>query len=234
MAKSQRKEECPVPLAHDRFGEAHWHLHQMMDNYHNPMTFRYSTNAFLSSLKSSVTMLQLDLERLGQNEWRKARTESLRDNALFVSFSKGRDVVAHRGSLVRNSNIQAGLFRGRKLKLVLEINLDNDLPSREILQRLQRQNKILHFVDEKHSAISEQLGVWRSYREPALSADEDVLTASDRVWRIVGQLMNEAHQRLGYRIDEFDAPLTEHHDTSIVDTLLETDMDPSLVEKWRW
>ena len=42
--------ECPLPLAHDRYSEAHWHLHQMLDNYHHPMTFRTLLNAFLHAM----------------------------------------------------------------------------------------------------------------------------------------------------------------------------------------
>src|SRR4051794_4945388 len=104
-------------MAHDRFTEAHYFIHQMEKTYHEPALFRYNTNAFLSALKSVVEMTRKELEARGQAQWMKDRKEAIYEDALLSKFSKGRDTVLHQRELVRGSRVYAGLFRWRKPKL---------------------------------------------------------------------------------------------------------------------
>lgn len=227
---------CPLPLAHDRFSEAHWQLHQMLDNYHFPMEFRYSTNAFLSSLKSVLTMVRLDLERLGKNKWRAERFERLKDDRILSAFSKGRDVVIHRGSLVQSSDVHMAYFKYGRVKLAIQQNLKTDEPSRSILERLQRLNSEGggFFVAPGHPWIGEQLGVRREYREPTLSDDLDIVTAGDAALSSVASVLRDAHELLGHSFDHDEDEARSAHDVHRVWDLLETDVDPTVVSKWGW
>jgi hypothetical protein len=42
---SESEEPCPVPSAHDKVHEAHYFIHQLIDNYHDPHPFRYQLSA---------------------------------------------------------------------------------------------------------------------------------------------------------------------------------------------
>lgn len=228
--------ECPLPLAHDRFFEAHWHLHQMLDHYHFPMEFRFSTNAFLHSLKSVLAMLRIDLERRGENAWRKARFEGLKNDPILSAFSKGRDLVVHRGVLVRESHVEMGYFKFDRVKLVTEQDIKTDEPSHSILARIQRINEQMDglFVPVDHPWIGEQLGVRRQYMEPQLSAELDVVTASDSALSRVAAVLGDAHKLLGFGFDHEDDESRSAHDVERVWNLLESDVDPSLIRTWNW
>lgn len=227
---------CPLPLAHDRFSEAHWHLHQMLENYHHPMTFRYSVNAFLHALKSVLDMLRMDLERHGENEWRKARFDHLKADPIFSAFSKGRDIVVHRGSLVNSSSVEMGLFKYDRLKIAIQQDLKTDEPSHSLLHRIQTVNREHGelFVPEHRGWIGEQLGVRRTYREPQLSTEHDVVTASDLALSAVSALLEEAHLLLGYQFDRSEGHTDRTHLVTHYRDYLETTENPALIHEWGW
>jgi hypothetical protein len=204
---------CPLPLAHDRLEEAHYFLHQMLETYHHPHTFRFNTNAFLHALKSVLDMLRIDLEKLGQNEWRKSNTEPLKADPLFAAFSRGRDVVMHAGSLVQSSRVEVGLFRGDKLKSAFEFELSNDAPSHVLVAQVKKGKKPLFRADHSNGLV---LGVRRRYFEPRLSKDQDVITASSAALAKVARLVVAAHNLLGFTFDgDFDGPA--NHDVAAVE-----------------
>lgn len=227
---------CPLPLAHDRFSEAHWHLHQMLDHYHHPMTFRFSVNAFLHASKSVLDMLRMDLERRGENEWRKARFEPLQADPIFRAFSKGRDIVVHQGSLVKSSSVEMGLFEYDRIKIAFQQDLKTDEPSHSILHRIQALNRDHNgfFVPEHRGWIGEQLGVRRIYREPKLSTDHDVLTASDLALTKLSDLLVDAHRLLGFDFDGTEGHADNAHDVTRHRDYLETTENPDLVHEWGW
>lgn len=55
--------KCPFPSSHDKLSEAHYFIHQMLDNYHYPMEFRFSLNAFLQATRSTTLLLQKELPK---------------------------------------------------------------------------------------------------------------------------------------------------------------------------
>lgn len=227
---------CPLPLAHDRFDEAHWFLHQMLESYHHPAPFRYNLNAFLSALKAVLSMLRLDLERLGLNEWRRQRFAEVEQDPLFRRFSRGRDVVVHRGALLNDSRVEMGLFKYYKVKFAFQRDIKTDEPSHLLLARVQELNDTSEpmFVDKKRRWVGEQLGVRRMYYVPRLSPDDDVVTASHAVLLSVGNLLKDAHRKLGMDVDLADYLTLEARDVERLAILLEMDVDPSLPEKWGW
>ncbi len=226
---------CPVPLAHERFDEAHWFLHQMMEHYHEPMLFRFNVNAFLSALKSVLSMLIRDLESAEHKAWREVKLRELNTDPLFRAFSQGRDLVVHRGRLVANSQVEMGRFKYYKLAFVLQRDLHTDLSSEALLRRLQTADKgDGFFIGGDRSFIGEQLGVRRLYFEPKLSSDKDVFTAAHEAWLKVGLVLGEAHERFGVAYDADPVDVGDVHSVERMSILLETDVQPELLKQWGW
>ncbi len=90
------------------------------------------------------------------------------------------------------------------------------------------------FVQPNRPFIGEQLGVRRVYLEPKLSADHDVLTASDMILSQLCSLVDDCHLHLGVPFDADAHDCNIPHDLEHHAVLLETDIDPSLVKKWDW
>lgn len=161
----------------------------------------------------------------------------LKDDLVFSAFSKGRDiVVVHQGSLVNSSSVEMGLFKYNRLKIWFERDLKTDEPSHSILHRMQAVNRRLggFLVPEHRGWIGEQLGVRRTYREPKLSADQDVLTASDWVLTTLSTLLQESHELLGFGFDRTEGHAEDAHDVVRYRDYLETTDNPDLAREWGW
>lgn len=200
----------------------------------DPEPLRYSVNAFLHSAKSTLDMLRIDMERAGEHSWRQARVDAVRDNDLFSAFSRGRDLVVHRGSLVRSSSVTLDLFRYRTIKLVMQADLKADESSRSLLQRMQAEEFFNEMAGREREAIGEQLGVQPIYREPRLSTETDVVGASAEVLELLRQVLDDAHEHLELPKPACPDACGWDHTTAPIDTLLETDVGPSLLDKWGW
>ncbi|MFD0904650.1 hypothetical protein [Actinomadura sediminis] len=224
---------CPLPMAHDRFEEAHWFLHQMMDTYHHPAIFRYSTNAFLSALKAVAEMLRTEMKSKGHDVWVGQMFDRFKADPVLLKFNDSRNIVIHHRSLLLGSRVETGLFRGRKLKLASRIDVDHDADSGRILSFIQ--SEWLGFMlDEGHSALNEQLGVRRTYLVPEISESEDVFTASNRAWSRVSAVLSEAHGLLGFTFPAISEEDRKAHNVDHINLILEMDVDPSLPERWGW
>ncbi|MFC8936160.1 hypothetical protein ACFT1A_29145 [Rhodococcus sp. NPDC057135] len=225
---------CPLVLTHDRVFECHFQLHQMIAAYHHPAPFRYSANAFLASSKSVLEMVRLDMEKEGENAWRRERVGQVLADDLFTQFNTARNFVIHRGSLIRSSQVEFGMFSHRRLKLALATELKTDEPSHLLIDRIANSNSASMFVHPDRPFIGEQLGVRREYHEPLLSTDHDVLTACDMILRQLCTLVDDCHTHLEVPFDDDAHDCCTAHDREEHATLLETDIDPSLAEKWGW
>ncbi|MFV8050379.1 hypothetical protein [Mycobacterium sp. 48b] len=225
---------CPLVLTHDRLFECHFQLHQMIAAYHHPAPFRYSANAFLASSKSALEMVRLDMEKEGENAWRRERVGRVLADELFSQFNVARNFVIHQGSLIRSSQVEVGLFAYRRLKLALSTELKTDEPSHILIDRVANSGSASMFVRADRPFIGEQLGVRRVYREPKLSTEHDVLTASEMILNQLCSLVDDCHSHLGVPFDADAHECNIAHDLEQHATLLETDIDPSLVEKWGW
>lgn len=226
--------ECPLPMSHDRAIEASHFLSRMEHDYHNPQLFRFNLNAYLSSLRAVTEILIKETERLGKGpEWKRAR-QAFQDDTVLARFTDARNKALHQKAIYDGSQVDAGMFRGRKLKLAFQIRVSHDEESREWLKRVQKHGTGL-FVDEQHSAIGEQLGVARTYVIPQLSTDEDALRASRRAFARMTQVVDAAHTLFGMPSDALeDEQMLNPHDLRHIMVLLESDVDPSLPEKWGW
>ena len=226
-------DDCPIPMAHDRFEEAHYFLHEMLEHYHMPVRFRFSANAFLSALKGVMAMLQTELQPINLSKWlQQERTSIDVSDPLLRAFHKGRDIVLHQRALFNESEVEAGLFRDRRLKLTIGFVVPTDAPTEVLLH-----SAIEHFtgkyIDEEHSEIGMEVGVRRWWRDKRLSDELDVVSAAHAAWARTSELVSDAHKQCGYRWD----PIPENpgaHDVNLHNLLTESDLDADAPERWGW
>lgn len=221
-------------MAHDRFLEAHYFLHQMEKNYHEPQLFRYNFHAFVSAARAVHEMLQNELEKLGEIQWWKQRKVEFTSDEVLKRFTKGRNVALHQRNLIEGGSVQLGLFRGRRMKLAMLSDIKSDEPSANLLRRITP-----HFydflIDEEHSAYAEQVGLERLYFVKELSDNEDVLRASRRALARTTRVLAEVHNKFGAEhVPIEDHDLLAPEDLQAIMTLLETDLDPEAAARWGW
>lgn len=221
---------CPIVNTHDKFEEAHYFFHMMIFNYHYSDVFRYNLNAFLQSLRSVTFVLQNEKDKIPNfNEWYELEREKMKENILLKNFVEGRNIVVHSGMLKAKSKASIGLFRGRKEKLCLHSDIDPFSNSKKLLESAL--NQFTGFIiDEEHSAINEQLGIRRKWIIEELG-DSEVVELCYKAWENIGDVVKDAHNKLGF---EFEIPEDCKNELSKHQVLLETDLDPSLIEKWNW
>lgn len=227
--------ECPLAASDDKFGEAHYFLHQMAVEYHEPAKFRYCLNAYLSSLKSVIERVRSDLERSGKAQWMKQNKDALvYSDPVLKSFFKGRDIVVHRKEISEGSRVDTGIFRGRKMKLIVYSDVKHDRSSYDLLRHLQNSEYGGMILDAEHAAFWEQLGVRRTYNIPVLSSEEDAFTASARALVRISRLMQSAHEQVGHTFEEWSEEAVGETLVSEINLLLETDLDPDAIYRWGW
>ncbi|MCY3912850.1 MAG: hypothetical protein OXG43_06330 [Chloroflexi bacterium] len=220
--------ECPLAQTDDKFDEAHYFVSRMMDEYHDPMPFRYNLNAFLQALRNVTFVLQKEFaHRDGFSSWYQKKQEAMRNDSLLRNFLEGRNVVVKQGSLELNSNATVGVFRSRTIKLGIGGDVPASLSSDYIIQQMALKSGL---IPPEHFAIDEQYGVRREWYAPELGQG-NVLTLCDLAWVKIGRVLSEAHEIAGWH----SMPPVEHgHKAEKCDVLLEMDIDPILPEKWGW
>ncbi len=201
----------------------------MVHTYHEPEPLRWNLNAFLQALRSVTFVMRKEFTDFGiKDDWYNKEQEWMRADRLLKAFDDGRDAVVHRGMLEQSSNAKVGVFRGRALKLVISVPVSPDIPSEQLLERAKATLGL--FLDQEHSEPGEQYGVRREWFVKTLS-DEEIVSACDKAWSRIGRVFSKAHEQVGRK---FDGPPEHGHDISRISVLLESDVDPTLPEKWGW
>lgn len=222
-------ENYPLPYTQDKFNEAIYFLSKMTENYHNPWEFQFNLNAFIQAYRNITFMLQAEKNKPSTFEaWYKNKQDEMRTIPLMRNFVEARNIVVKRSSLSSKSKAQLGLFRGYELKLVFISDIPPFSDTKALLQKTQEM-MIGTFIDEEHSAIGEQLGVERSWIVEELG-DSEVILLCQEVINYMGKLIKEAKQlfELDEEFEEININLPP------IQILLETDLDPSLINKWGW
>lgn len=230
------KSECPTPDAEDRLMESFRAINQLHDEYHDPQVFRYNLNSFLAAVCSVPELLQKEVEKAGHVQaWNLVKQPLATDEAL-KAVARGRNTTLHQRAIFDGSEVEIGIFRGRRHKLSLTFQVPHDEHSRSLLARWGDSEAGLMFLDAEHSSIGEQYGVLRRYNIPEMSTTEDVLTVARRAISRTHDLVALAHSAIfGIPVAPFDddAGLDEAS-LAEVTILLETDVDPTLVKTWGW
>jgi hypothetical protein len=105
-------ETCPLSIltdAIDRLLEARHHLSEAKDLYHEPEKYRYSTNAFLRTIKEVPHLISQEIQNDPEYASKvKPIIGELRKDALFQTLSKKRDYIVHRTQLDYRSTCTVG------------------------------------------------------------------------------------------------------------------------------
>jgi hypothetical protein len=226
---SEDLEGSPIPSTVDKLWEAWYFILCMVENYHDPHAFRYNLNAFIQALRNITFMLQSeDPKPPGFKAWYEARRKEMASNAQLKRFVEARNLVVKQQMLAAKSTLRIGIFRGRRFKLGVGGEVDHFRDSRELLRAAQGFYTGF-MIDEEHSALDEQLGVYREWKVPVLG-DGEVVLHCEAALRAMARLIEDAHTLWGTTFDaSFELPDVARHQV-----LLETDVAPDLASKWGW
>ena len=224
-------EECPATATHDKLEEAHYFLHAMLLTIHHPDEFRWNLNAFLQACRSVLYLAKSEFGRLeGFPEWWKAANDELNQNPVVGRAIDSRNFVVHERMLNQSSEVQAGLFRGSKMKLALTGKPPNDWYS-EALLRYEAFVWTGVFLDAEHSEYDMQFGVKREWRVAELGDGDVVLRCGD-AYDSLRRFVEQAHQFAAVVMPEEPAEPDGAHDPANFNLIVETDVDPTLAATW--
>jgi hypothetical protein len=231
----QNKAECPLPQSEDRLMETFTVHRRLETEYHDPRAFRFNLNAFLSSVSSIREILQKEIEQRGDvHRWNDVRGQ-FRNDPWLTALAKARNVTLHQQAIFDGSVVEIGMYRWRRHKLSIERKLPHDIPSESLLRWFATTSLGKMFLDEEHSAIGEEYGVWRRYYIDEISKSEDVLTTTRRGSIRAHDMLAAAHRLYGLETGNIpDEPLLIPDGLAQTTVLLESDIDPTLPSKWGW
>lgn len=227
----RRSEQCPVAATHDKLEEAHYFVHGMLFTIHHPDEFRWNLNAFLQACRSVLYLAKADLHnRDGFAEWWRSANAELDTNPVVRRVMDSRNFVVHERALTQSSKAQAGLFRGRRMKLAILGEPPNDWYSEALLRF------VVHawtgvMLDAEHDEYEMQFGVKRDW-EVAELGDGDVVVRCGVAHEVLGRFVAAAHVFAGVAMPKEPPEPEGAHDPESYNLILETDLDPSLAEKW--
>src|SRR5262245_32807775 len=102
----------------------------MMDEWHNPPQFRANLNAFLQALRNVTFALQSTLaDQPRFRSWYEHQQNAMRSDPLLRKFVEGRNIVVKRRNLLLKSTIHIGVFKHRRQKIGMNIDVPVDVPS---------------------------------------------------------------------------------------------------------
>jgi hypothetical protein len=222
-------ESYPIPSTQDKYNEASYFLSKMIENYHNPWEFQFNLNAFIQAFRNITFMLQAEPNKPEEFQvWYNSKQDEMKANSLLKKFVSARNIVVKQSSLSSKSKAQLGIFRGYELKLAIATEVHPFSDMKALLQNT-REIMLGIFIDEEHSAIGEQLGVERSWIVEEIGDSEIVLLCNEAL-NYMGELVSQAKQLFG--IDDNYEKI--NIDLASTQVLLESDLDPTLIEKWGW
>lgn len=225
-------EVCPLYDAHDKLEEAYYFLLMMSFSYHKPDDFRFNLHAFIQALRGVTFMLQNHKSKIPNfDEWYSKKQIEMKANPYLKSICDSRTIIVHKKSLKTRSSIDVGLYRGRRLKMAIIIKDVNPFTdSYAIFNSLVPKFAEIGFIDEGHSAIGEQLGIRRQWFCDELG-DEEIFNTCYKAYIYICDLMREAHEFFDLELLPQGIPEDLFDKTYV---LLESDLDPTLPEKWGW
>jgi hypothetical protein len=219
---------CPLAEADDKHEEAHYFIGRMMDEWHYPSEFRWNLNAFVQALRNVTFALQSTLaDQPRFRSWYEGQQDAMRGDPLLRKFVEGRNIVVKKRNLLIKSTMHIGVFKHRRQKIGMNIDVPVDVPSVVILAEHVPK---FGLISENHPFIGEEYGVLRNWIAEDLG-EGSVLELCDEAWSKIGDVLSAAHTLVGWN----STPPPRHgHDISLCNLLTETDVDPSLPKKWDW
>jgi hypothetical protein len=218
---------CPMPSAHDKVREAHYFIHQLIQNYHYPHPFRYYLSAFLSAARSITFMLQKELaHRDGFPGWYEPQRQRMEQDDELRFLNKLRVGVVHEGSLVPNSTAWVGFCKYGKPRLGYGGLQSPMRGSLELL--LSARRHLSGYVHPHRGWIGEELGIlrkWALVERP----DTELVEFCIRAWERLAAVVAEAHQWLGA---QYTPAAQCRHGAERYGLLLESDVFSEIASAW--
>lgn len=231
---SNYEKNCPIMDIHDRLNECYFHIFEMSEYYHIPAFFRYSLNAFLSSIQSVKYLIKS-----------KAKDNAEIDSIFHESFDAfdekhsfikkmfdSRNDVVHEHNLRMSSTAVVGLFRNKNHKLGFVIPVTDVFENSGSILKRMVPNLVGKggFLDERHSAIGEEIGVEREWIVDSISTKEvltECLLAFDYMSSVVGKI---------HHLFKKDLVVSTINEKVLLKCkiITESDLDPSLPKQWGW
>jgi hypothetical protein len=203
----------------------------VLSTLHHPDEFRWNLNAFLQAGRTVLYLAKAELRRRdGFSDWLKTAGEELDRNPVVKRVIDSRNFAVHERILNESSLVQTGVFRGPVLKLAFRGEPHNDWYS-EALLRYEAFVFTGVYLDAEHSSIGEQFGVKREWHVSELG-DGDVVDLCRDAYGALREFTAAAHEFAGVTMPPEADEAEGAHDADTYNLLVETDLDPSLAEKW--
>ena len=223
----------PLTATSDKLHEAMYFYAKMLGTYHEPDLFRFNLNAFIQSQRSIEDVLSSELGTIKLPNWRrwyqKAKAR-LRSSPLLQKFTGLRNFVVHQGMLEAKSHAFVGAMKHRKPKLGFEWEVDPFIDSRELLNRTIKivDDGGLGFIPESHPFIGEEYGVERTWAVSELGPHDVTVYCRDSFAATQCVVAQAVALAGGWLL------LHKLENAGFVRILTESDVDPTLPEKWGW
>lgn len=219
--------ECPIPSAHDKLAEAHYFIHEMLENYHYPHEFRYSLSGFLQAARSTTLMLQAELgSRSGFDQWYAERRRELSANPDLRLLNKLRVRVVHENSLVPASSMFVGYLKYRKPKAGFMMPLDPMTGT--LIALVGARRTLADFAHPHRIWIGEEFGVQRKWSLPEIN-DRELVQFCMACWKEISEVIAAAHAWTGATLEP-----TMQCDTEVgqAQLLTESEVFPEVAKAW--
>jgi hypothetical protein len=203
-----------LSAALDRHAEAHWHLHQLNENYHRADPFRWSLNSFLRALKEVPQQIQMHMQNQpGFSAWFRPHKQELERDPLFKLFSEHRDFVVHRGTLIPKSTVQVGVLKagGAAIRLGVPFTShpmeDTDHVMVRFVEMCQREPVLAGLARPQGDQLPYVHREWRLNEFP----DEEIRFVVVRAWKRVGETISAVLEHRGHAPTSWDFPCLADH-----------------------
>lgn len=204
-----------IEPALDRWGECHWHLHQMEANYHQPDLFRYALNSFIRTFKEVPQLLKITTQN--HLELRKAIApafDALKGSDLYKVLASTRNFLVHQGMLELESRGSAGTTEGGKVKISFPFRVHPWESSDEAYIRYKevcRTDKMMRGLIGPDCDSGP--AIWRTW----LIADfpgRDLLEVAFEAWTRLGEVLSATVEARGG--EPLDLSMPCRHDPELV------------------
>src|SRR5664279_3760262 len=92
--------KCPIPNAHRRLEDAHFHWHEVRSAYHEPQEFRRHLNAAIQDLRNVTFALQGEKRAVPDfDNWYRPWQDRMKADPVLKWLVDARNTVVKRGDL---------------------------------------------------------------------------------------------------------------------------------------
>jgi hypothetical protein len=224
---ASEEDQCPIPSAHDKLSEAHYFIHELIENYHHPHEFRYSLSAFFQAARSTTLMIQSELaHHPGFEDWWKAKQDSLREDPELRLLNDLRVVTFHKSSLIPDSTMFVGHFKYGNPKSGLLMPLPPMMPT--LYAFLLARRELADWEHPHRLWSGEEFGIQRCWKLQEIPKSE-LVEFCVGCWEKIASVVSETHAWLGFK---FEPEAKCKHWSSEYRSVRESEIFSEVAEAW--